>query len=721
MNPRRSASIPALLCTAALLLSAAPARASDFQPDAALARLDQSLDWRPYALLAVQDAGRYKTLESFARETLTAMTGAPALPGLSPCASALEWAFNPDAYADTRIVYLKDAVMRREIAFDLPPERQEQAIATGWFTPRELTLPAVTRRLGELQAITRMQSAVSRVLEARQMALEYPYMFRPIPPAGGAYEDAWYCPRDTLWSLPPEVLTDLGLRLQDLQQVTSVRRKLPGVTADDALAFARLAAAWRDRDVAQVRANLDLLVARLPAIAGAGYYPPAPHRRAELIYYRMNKFTSGWIVYLFGALAAVFAVVTRWRTPTAIAAILVIAGLLWHAAGVVLRWYILDRIPVGNMFEAMFAASWMCVAGALVIALYFRHPVFLLAAAATGFFALILSDVVMPAHQSNLGTIMAILDDVMLRIHTTLIVLSYALVFLGSVIAVIYLFGYYQVRSPLASIEAGLAAALSGLVLWLFAGGFFSIPDPSTISATALVKLPGAALVAGLLAALLLAAIPLLRLLRAPSIVHANLVTLSAACIAIAVGSHAFVTGLGLTMLIGGLGWSAATAGAVALRRFVLAAAAPLQPALALGSAGAAPTVVALPTGLFQRPLLAGGMPGDDHSDSRLPRWLNELDWCHLIVLNIIFVTLFVGTILGAVWADYSWGRPWGWDPKEVFALNTWIVYAILIHIRFIVKARGVWTAWLSLVGCAVMAFNWYVVNMHIVGLHSYA
>ena len=53
--------------------------------------------------------------------------------------------------------------------------------------------------------------------------------------------------------------------------------------------------------------------------------------------------------------------------------------------------------------------------------------------------------------------------------------------------------------------------------------------------------------------------------------------------------------------------------------------------------------------------------------------------------------------------------------------MNTWIVYAILIHVRFIVKNRGLWTAWLSLIGCAVMAFNWYVVNMHIVGLHSYA
>lgn len=101
--------------------------------------------------------------------------------------------------------------------------------------------------------------------------------------------------------------------------------------------------------------------------------------------------------------------------------------------------------------------------------------------------------------------------------------------------------------------------------------------------------------------------------------------------------------------------------------------------------------------------------------------WLQHVDWSHLIILNMVFVMLFVGTILGAVWADYSWGRPWGWDPKEVFALNTWIVYAILIHMRFVTKNKGLWTAWLSVAGCLMMAFNWCFVNFYIVGLHSYA
>jgi ABC-type transport system involved in cytochrome c biogenesis permease subunit len=100
---------------------------------------------------------------------------------------------------------------------------------------------------------------------------------------------------------------------------------------------------------------------------------------------------------------------------------------------------------------------------------------------------------------------------------------------------------------------------------------------------------------------------------------------------------------------------------------------------------------------------------------------LTLLDGTTMIFLQLAFVTLWVGTVLGAVWADVSWGRPWGWDPKEVFALNTWLVFLMLLHVRLRTRDKGLWTAWLAVIGCAVMLFNWIAVNFVIVGLHSYA
>ncbi len=106
----------------------------------------------------------------------------------------------------------------------------------------------------------------------------------------------------------------------------------------------------------------------------------------------------------------------------------------------------------------------------------------------------------------------------------------------------------------------------------------------------------------------------------------------------------------------------------------------------------------------------------------RRTQFLQQLDSANIVILQMAFWFLGSGIILGAVWADYAWGRPWGWDPKETFALVTWLVYLIIVHLRFVTpKYRPTWTAVLSIVGFGVMMFNWIGVNFFLVGLHSYA
>ena len=65
------------------------------------------------------------------------------------------------------------------------------------------------------------------------------------------------------------------------------------------------------------------------------------------------------------------------------------------------------------------------------------------------------------------------------------------------------------------------------------------------------------------------------------------------------------------------------------------------------------------------------------------------LDGTTMILVELSFILLWAGLVMGAIWADHSWGRPWGWDPKEVFALNTFIIYALLIHVRLKVEGQG--------------------------------
>ena len=88
----------------------------------------------------------------------------------------------------------------------------------------------------------------------------------------------------------------------------------------------------------------------------------------------------------------------------------------------------------------------------------------------------------------------------------------------------------------------------------------------------------------------------------------------------------------------------------------------------------------------------------------------------------VCFATLFsfVGTVLGGIWADQSWGRFWGWDPKENGALLIVLWNAIILHARWggLVRDRGIMN--LAVFGNIVTSFSWFGVNMLGIGLHSY-
>jgi ABC-type transport system involved in cytochrome c biogenesis permease subunit len=88
----------------------------------------------------------------------------------------------------------------------------------------------------------------------------------------------------------------------------------------------------------------------------------------------------------------------------------------------------------------------------------------------------------------------------------------------------------------------------------------------------------------------------------------------------------------------------------------------------------------------------------------------------------VCFATLFsfVGTVLGGIWADQSWGRFWGWDPKENGALIIVLWNALILHARWggLIKARGLMA--LAIFGNIVTSWSWFGTNMLGVGLHSY-
>lgn len=79
------------------------------------------------------------------------------------------------------------------------------------------------------------------------------------------------------------------------------------------------------------------------------------------------------------------------------------------------------------------------------------------------------------------------------------------------------------------------------------------------------------------------------------------------------------------------------------------------------------------------------------------------------------------GLIFAMIWAQIAWTRFWGWDPKEVWALITFLFYAAYLHLRLSRGWHGEKSSWLAVIGFAIIMFNLVVVNLVLVGLHSYA
>jgi ABC-type transport system involved in cytochrome c biogenesis permease subunit len=85
-------------------------------------------------------------------------------------------------------------------------------------------------------------------------------------------------------------------------------------------------------------------------------------------------------------------------------------------------------------------------------------------------------------------------------------------------------------------------------------------------------------------------------------------------------------------------------------------------------------------------------------------------------------IMLAIGTYLGGVWANESWGRYWGWDAKETWALVSIMVYALILHMRFIPNLRGNFAFNVATIfGFASVIMTYFGVNYYLSGLHSYA
>ena len=106
----------------------------------------------------------------------------------------------------------------------------------------------------------------------------------------------------------------------------------------------------------------------------------------------------------------------------------------------------------------------------------------------------------------------------------------------------------------------------------------------------------------------------------------------------------------------------------------------------------------------------------------KIKNQLSELTMINELSVTVGLIMLTIGNFLGGMWANESWGRYWGWDPKETWALISILVYAFILHMRLIPKLRGKWLFNLmTILAFASIVMTYFGVNFYLVGLHSYA
>jgi cytochrome c-type biogenesis protein CcsB len=112
----------------------------------------------------------------------------------------------------------------------------------------------------------------------------------------------------------------------------------------------------------------------------------------------------------------------------------------------------------------------------------------------------------------------------------------------------------------------------------------------------------------------------------------------------------------------------------------------------------------------------------NETNSARLNLAIKELNSINEMSLMIGLILLTVGNFLGGVWANESWGRYWGWDPKETWALVTILVYAVVIHLRMIKGAYNDYSfSVISLLAFTSVLMTYFGVNYYLAGMHSYA
>jgi ABC-type transport system involved in cytochrome c biogenesis permease subunit len=363
----------------------------------------------PLRTIAIQDGGRVKPLDTFARETARRVSGAvpftggESVKGMDPVEWILAMLADPQRWRDERIVKVSHAGVRAAAGL---PARSDQRYSFG-----ELTTHA-----GFLAAADNIHEKLRKDREAKldPVEREVSALYDTLGVMNGIFSG------EALRIVPhPSDKNAAWFSLADLERVDQAPiQRIRVLTA-------ALVTAYQSGDRASVSAAASALGRRLAELA-PGVYPATKDLGVEIQYNRVKPFRIAWIAYLFGflLLLASFPLAAKWVGRAGIA--LVLVGFAFHAYGMGLRVYISGRPPVTNMYESVVWVAWGAMLFALIFEAVYKARYFAVAASGLATLCLILADNV-PILDGSIEPLVPVLrDNMWLTVHVLTITLGYA-------------------------------------------------------------------------------------------------------------------------------------------------------------------------------------------------------------------------------------------------------------------------------------------------------
>jgi len=363
---------------------------------------------QPLREIAIQDGGRTKPLDSFARELAKRVQGARAfgfdtVAGLEPTEWVLATLAAPDRWKAEPIFKVTHAGLREAAGLSSGKDRysfQELAEHKG-------LQEAVARVRAKLDRNEDPDPVEREVLELYDLLITYQGVMSGdslhIVPRPDDPKAAWYS------------IADLA---------TPQTAAIPQVPRVRALVSAAVVA-YRDGDRPGVRTAASALGSRLAEMA-PGVYPAEKDLAREVHYNSLKPFRTAWILYLLGFLALLASFPLASRGLSWAGMCLVVAGFLFHAYGMALRVLISGRPPVTNMYESVVWVAFGGMLFALIFEAVYRVRIFAACASALAVVCLILADNV-PILDGSISPLVPVLrDNMWLTIHVLTITLGYA-------------------------------------------------------------------------------------------------------------------------------------------------------------------------------------------------------------------------------------------------------------------------------------------------------